>query len=141
MALFGIIFLMVMLVLVGAGIALGAFVAVLSLVLVSLGVISSSVVVGIRQRSAHAGVRTFLLLCGVLGGVPCGMFCSWFAVQFMQVVGPDVKIFVYGGLSGAVGGLLVALLFDVILRNSARGVAGMFKNLRARKTELPDGHA
>lgn len=139
MALFGIIFLFVMLVLVGIGIAIGAFVAALTFVLISLGVVSSSVVVGIRRRSAHAGVRTFLLLCGVLGGIPCGMFCAWFAVSFMQAAGADAKIFLYGGLSGAIGGLLVAYLFDYILRNSARGVAGLFKNLRTYKAELPGG--
>jgi hypothetical protein len=141
MALFAIIFLMVMLVLIGVGFAIGLVAAALTFVLVSLGVVSSSVVVGIRKRSAQAGVRTFLLLCGALGGVPCGMFCAWFGVSFIHAAGSDAKIFVYGGLSGALGGVLVALLFDYILRNSANGIAGLFKSLRTRKAELPGGKA
>ncbi|HWB58039.1 MAG TPA: hypothetical protein VG733_01040 [Chthoniobacteraceae bacterium] len=139
MALFVIIFLMVTMVLVGVGFAFGLLAGALAFVLVSLGVVSSSVVVGIRRRSAQAGVRTFLLLCGALGGVPAGMFCAWFGVSFLQAAGDDAKILVYGGLSGAVGGVLVALLFDYILRNSANGIAGLFKNLRARKAALPGG--
>lgn len=139
MALFAIIFLFVMCVLVGFGFAIGAFAAALTFFLVSLGVVSSSVVVGIRRRSAHAGVRTFLLLFGVIGGIPCGMFCAWLAVSFLQAAGADAEIFLYGGLSGAIGGLLVAYLFDYILRNSANGIAGLFKNLRTRKAELAPG--
>lgn len=141
MALFGIIFLFVMLVFVGIGIAIGAFAAALTFVLVSFGVLSSSVVVGIRQRSAHAGVRTFLLLCGVLGGIPCGIFSAWFAVSFLEAVGSDWRIFVYGGLSGAVAGLLVAYLFDYILRNSARGIAGLFKIRRTTEIQPPGPRA
>ena len=141
MALFGIIFLFVMLVFVGIGIAIGAFVAALTFVLVSFGVLSSSVVVGIRRRSAHAGVRTFLLLCGVLGGIPCGIFSAWFAVSFLEAVRSDWRIFVYGGLSGAVAGLLVAYLLDYILGNSARGIAGLFKTRRAAGIQPPGSQA
>jgi hypothetical protein len=127
MALFGIIFFFVALVLVGVGIALGAFVSVLTFALVTLGVISSSVVVGVRRKSAQAGVRTFLILGGILGGIPCGMFGAWLATTFMALAGTDAKIFFYGGVSGAVCGVGIALLLDFLFRRSSRWVAGRLK--------------
>ena len=59
MALFGLIFLFVMLVLIGVGIALGLVASVIAAVLVGLGVLSSSVVVGVLARRTSAGVRAF----------------------------------------------------------------------------------
>ena len=136
MGVFGIVFFFVFLMFIGAGIVIGAVVTVIAFALVSLGVVSSSVIVGIRKRSAGAGIRTFLLLCGVLGGIPCGMFCAWLASNFAEIVGDDAKIFIYGGLSGAIGGLIIAVMFDYILRNSARWLAGRFKIPSAAKEEL-----
>src|ERR1700722_13090759 len=114
MAIFGILFVMVIFVLVGAGMAIGAFISLLAFFLVSLGVVSSSVLVGIRRRSAHAGIRAFFLFGGVLGGIPCGMLCAWIAAKFLEAAGADAKIFLVGGLGGAVGGLVLALMLDYV---------------------------
>ena len=127
MGLFAIIFFFVALVLIGIGIAVGAFVSLLTFVLITLGVISSSVLVGVRRRSAGAGIRVFLILAGVLGGIPCGMLCAWLGTTFLQLAGADAKVLFYGGLSGAVSGVLIAVALDLIFKYSTRWLIGHFK--------------
>ena len=77
MALFGLIFLFVMLVLFGVGIAAGLVACVVAAVLVGVGVLSSSVVVGLLARRTSTGVRAFLLQCALLPGIPSGILCAW----------------------------------------------------------------
>jgi|GEM_PF-2453181 len=137
MALFGLIFFVVAMILLGVGIALGVFVSILAFVLLSLGVISSSVVVGMRRKSAGAGIRMFLILTGLLGGIPSGILCAWIASNFMDMAGVNAKILVYGGLSGAVSGLFLAVMFDFIYRNSSRWIEQRFSPAaRVKEVEI-----
>ena len=117
MAIVSLIGLIVMLVLVGVGIALGAAAAVATVVLVTAGVISSSVAVGLWRGKAEAGLRALLIQVGIITGVPAGMLCTWVATQLYARVDAElVKVLAIGAVCGALSGLLVALLFDFIAR-------------------------
>src|SRR5688572_19237121 len=123
MELFGLIFLVVALVLIGVGIAIGLFACAAAAVLVGLGVISSSVVVGIRSGRTSAGVRVFLLQCGVLGGVPAGAVCAWLLQTFFDTYGSVLPVLISGALGGAFAGVIVALLLDFIWQRAAAWVS------------------
>ena len=76
MALFGLIFLVVALILIGVGIFVGAVVYCIAAVLVAVGVLSLSVVVDLTRRPV-AGVHVFPLQCAVLAGIPADILCAW----------------------------------------------------------------
>jgi hypothetical protein len=77
MALFGLIFLVVALILIGVGIFVGAVVYCIAAVLVAVGVLSLSVVVDLLTRRPVAGVHVFPLQCAVLAGIPADILCAW----------------------------------------------------------------
>jgi hypothetical protein len=118
MALFGLVFLVVMLVLFGVGLAVGLAVLTLAAVLLGLGVISSSVIVGLRSGRAAAGIRAFLLQCGVLAGAPAGAACAWLVQSLFELegYGSGWPVLLYGALGGAFAGVLIALSLDFISR-------------------------
>ncbi len=116
MALFGLIFLFVMLVLIGVGIAAGLVVCVIAAVLVSVGMVSSSVVVGLLARRTSAGVRAFLLQFALLLGIPSGVLCAWLAHWIFSAPASVWLISLYGAMGGAVTGVALALLLDFIFR-------------------------
>ena len=116
MALFGLVFLVVALVLIGIGIAVGLVGCAIAAALVGLGVVSSSFVIGIRTGHPAAGIRAFLLQCGVLAGIPAGAVCAWLAHAFFTAYGSGWPVIVYGALGGAVAGVVVALSLDFVSR-------------------------
>jgi hypothetical protein len=116
MALFGLVFLVVALVLIGIGIAVGLVASVIAVALLGLGVISSSFVIGIRTGRPAAGIRAFLLQCGLLAGIPAGAVCAWLAQTFFAAYGSGWPVLVYGALGGAVAGIVVALSLDFVSR-------------------------
>ncbi len=116
MALFGLIFLFVMLVLIGIGIAVGLAACVIATVLVGVGMLSASVVVGLLARRTSAGVRAFLLQLALLLGVPSGVLCAWLAHWIFSAPANVWLISLYGAIGGAVAGVILALLLDFIFR-------------------------
>ena len=76
MALFGLIFLVVALILIGVGIFVGAVVYCIAAVLVAVGVLSLSVVVDLLTRRPVAGVHVFPLAQTRLGA-PDGRAISY----------------------------------------------------------------
>lgn len=119
MGLIGIVSVFVALILIGIGIAVGLVACGLLAGLVALGVVSTSFIVGIRNGRAADGIRLFLLLCGLIAGVPAGAVCSLLAQSLFVAVGngdADWLILIYGGLGGAFAGILVALSLDAISR-------------------------
>lgn len=114
MGIFGLVFLVVALVLVGIGIAIGLVACAVAAILIGLGVVSSSFFVGILAGRPSAGFRAFLLQCGVLAGIPAGAVCAWLGHNFYQAAGSELPILIFGALGGALAGLIVALLLDFI---------------------------
>ncbi len=126
----------VMLVLVGVGIVLGAVAVALTLGLVAAGVVSSSVMIGVWRGQAQAGLRAFLLQLGVLGGIPAGMLCAWVGTTLWQEIDSTlVVILVAGGLAGALGGTVVALMFDFLAGRVHHWLGARLAGVKVR--ELP----
>ncbi len=121
MLLFSLVFLVVALVLIGVGFAVGLVACVLGACLLSLGVLSSSVFVGVRSRRPALALRAFLLQCGVLAGLPAGAVGAWLAWSVLASVDSSAWAVLGGGaLGGAAGGLAIALLLNFCLRRLHR---------------------
>jgi hypothetical protein len=116
MFLLSLVFLFVALVLIGVGVAIGLVACLIAGTLLSLGVISSSIFIGVRSRRALFGIRAFLLQCGVFAGIPAGAVCAWLAQSFFETYGSGWPVLVYGAIGGAVSGVVIALFLDFIWR-------------------------
>jgi hypothetical protein len=110
------IFAVVAMVLIGVGIAVGLVGCVLAAGLLGLGIVSSSFIIGLRSGRPAAGVRAFLVQCGIVAGVPAGAACAWLGKTFFQEFHGDLLVILYGGLGGALAGIIVALALDYISR-------------------------
>lgn len=117
----------IMLIIIGAGIGVGLFLCVVASALVLLGVISSSAVLGFITRKPATALRVFLLQCGILTGIPCGALLAWaghhlvryaeeLAVQWPGSLEWQVPLL--GAIGGGLGGAVLALSMDFILRRS-----------------------
>jgi hypothetical protein len=120
MALLVFMSLIVALILIGVGIVFGLVACVIAAVLFGVGVLSSSVVIGILSRRPSAGFRAFLLQCALIAGIPAGIACAWLAHYIVAAAGEGWLISLYGGLGGAIGGLVIALLLEFIFRRLHR---------------------
>ena len=120
MELFGLIFLVVALILIGVGIVVGFVACCIAAVLFAVGILSSSVVIGLLTRRPIAGFRAFVLQCAILAGIPSGIVCAWLAHSILSAAGPGWLISLYGALGGAVAGLVIALLLDFVFRRLHR---------------------
>src|ERR1044071_9876724 len=103
MALFGLVFLFVMLILIGIGVAVGLVLCLIAGILLSLGILSSSILIGLRSDNPSAGIRAFLLQCGVFAGIPVGAACAWLAQSFFETYGSGLPGLVFGAAGGGVG--------------------------------------
>lgn len=137
MALFGLLFLFVMLVLIGVGIAAGLVACVITAVLVGIGIVSSSVVVGLLARRTSAGVRAFLLQLALLLGVPSGVICAWLAHWIFSAPASVWLISLYGAMGGALAGVILALLLDFIFRRLHRWASAKISNTTGREIARP----
>jgi hypothetical protein len=114
MALFGLVFVVVALFLIGVGLAVGLVACCIAAILVGLGVLSSSVLVGLLSRRPSVGLHAFLFQCGALAGAPAGAVCAWLAHSIFESYGSDWLILLYGALGGALTGIVIALLVAFI---------------------------
>jgi hypothetical protein len=123
----GLVILLVMIVLLGAGIGLGLFAGAVGAALVTLGVVSSSVALGFLTQKPATAVRALLLQGGVLAGIPAGAVTAWAAHSLINAIaawqgwtpgGWEWKIPLLGAIGGAFAGAILALLLDFILRRT-----------------------
>ena len=133
MVLFTLVFAVVALVLIGVGIAIGLVACALAAVLLGLGIVSSSALVGMRSGRPALGVRVFLLQCGLLGGIPAGAVFAWLAQSFFEAYGAGWPVLLYGGIGGAVSGILLAVLIDFISLRLHSWVSVRFQTSRASR--------
>jgi hypothetical protein len=108
----------IILFLVGVGIAVGLVACAFAALLVGLGVLSSSVVVGLRSGRTTDGIRAFLLQCGIIVGVPAGAVCALLSTSLMAELqgAADWVVLLRGGLCGALAGVIVALTLNAMWR-------------------------
>ncbi len=91
MPVFSLLALVVVPVLVGVGIVLGAVAVVLTFALVAAGVVSSSVMIGVWRGQAQAGLRAFLLQLGALGGVVVALMLDFVAGRVRRWLGAPLE--------------------------------------------------
>ena len=137
MALFGLVFFVVALFLIGVGFAVGLAASAVAVVLIALGVVSSSVFVGLSAKRPSAGIKVFLLECCVLGGIPAGVATAWLASSFVAAIGGHWPVLVYGAAAGAFAGCLIALTLDFIFRRVHAFGAARLTVVRSRLTVAP----
>jgi len=135
MAIFTIIFLIVALILIGIGLAIGLVACALAAVLVGMGVVSSSFIIGIRTGKAAAGIKAFLLQCGILIGIPAGAVCAWLTKTLIDSANAGWPVLIYGALAGAVAGIVVALCLNFISLRLHAWVSTRFLQNTSRKPD------
>jgi hypothetical protein len=137
MAFFGLVFLIVALILIGVGIVVGFVACCIAAVLFAVGILSSSVVIGLLNRRPSAAVRAFLLQCALLVGVPSGVLCAWLAHSIFTAYGSSWLILLYGAMGGAVAGVIIVLLLDFIFRRLRSWVSAKLGGRTSREITTP----
>ena len=106
----------VVLVSIGAGVAVALVTCLVAAVLVAIGAVSSSAVIGLLTRRPYIGARVLLFECAIAAGVPAGIFCAYLGDYLWRVAGSSWCIPVYGAAGGAMAGVGIALLLEFIFR-------------------------
>ena len=112
MALFGLVFSVVAIAVIGIGIAVGLLLAMAVAALLVLGIFSSSTLVGLATRRPRAALRAFLLQISVLVGGAVGALCAWLLQNVLAAYPGNWLVPVYGALAGASAGIALALLVE-----------------------------
>jgi hypothetical protein len=127
MGIIALIFLFVALVLIGVGIALGLVACLFAALLLGMGVLSTSFIIGFLTRSRAEGIRAFLLQAGVLIGIPAGAASAWLGQTLVTGAAGGWPVATCGALAGAIAGILVALMLDVVSQHLHRWAVDRFK--------------
>jgi hypothetical protein len=102
-----------------AAILLGTAVLILFLVglfaMVSAGVLSTGILVGMQRRSVAAGFKTILVIVSCFGGIFVGATGVWLIVKGFHLHWRGRTALLAGGAGGAIGGLLLGLVVFYIL--------------------------
>jgi hypothetical protein len=101
---------LIALVVIGVGIAIGLITCLAVSLLASVGVISTSVLVGLWQRRALAGFQALLVQCGVALGAPAGAVLAWGVAHVWPMFSGVGRVLIAGSIGGAIGGLVIGWL-------------------------------
>lgn len=126
MALFGLIFLVVTLILIGVGLAIGLVACLVTTVLIGAGIVSSSFLIGLYSKRPAIGIRVFLLQFGFLAGILPGAGCAWLIELTSEKFAGNWRVVIYGAVGGAFAGVLMALLLDFTSRYVGRWASARF---------------
>lgn len=128
MQFFAVLFLLgIALLMVGVGIGLLVLGLLIFFGLVSFGVLSTSLVVGINSRSIKSGFKTLVMLSSTIGGLLLGSVGFWFQNRVQHWWTSEFAL-----ISGAICGLFVGLLFGLLTVYVFRRLTNYFK----RKLDL-----
>ena len=118
-AMIGFIFIMVF---VGAGIALTLLGLSIVFGLISFGILSTSIIVGLNKKSFAKGFKTFIILESTIGGL---LFCSagfWLLNRIVHWWTGQTAI-----LTGVTCGLIAGLVFGLLVNYVLQRVTNYFK--------------
>jgi hypothetical protein len=115
MFVFGIIFLIVAIILIGIGIAFGVAIFALAGIAIGLGVTSSSIAIGFIQRKPSLGLRAFFYQLFVIIFSLLGILSTWAISTFSGYDFSFLSIALIGALSGTSIGLLFAVFHSWII--------------------------
>jgi hypothetical protein len=116
----GIISALVALLLTGVGVAIGLIACLALVALASVGVVSTSVLVGCWKRRVSAGLQVLFVQCGVLMGAPVGAVLAWGAWHLWPMINGEWRVLAAGAVGGAGGGLVIAWLASAAAEGLAR---------------------
>ena len=121
----GLLFLVVCLILVGAGLILGVVAVVAAVVLTALGIISGSAAIGVARRSPKAGFLSLAVLSGGALGLVAGPAVAW-AASTMLTDQPfsASTVLLTGVASGLIAGAVVGWLVFFVAAALARRLWG-----------------
>lgn len=103
---------LLVLVLVGVGLVVGLFALAVLAIFTALGVISSSVLLGLYRQRFSSGLRAFHYQICALAAFPAGMAALWLATRLFELPLRLRYVATLGGCAGICGGLVVAYGFD-----------------------------
>jgi hypothetical protein len=111
----------------GAAIAITVFAVVCIAVLAALGIVSSSVIIGVLRRRFSSGLRAFhFQVLGAIGWI-AGIGVLWFGASLFNMHLREREIFVIGSFAGICAGLLLALVLDRLAGSVFRWIAAVVK--------------
>lgn len=100
----------------GIGFAFAVFAAGCAVLLVGVGIFSSSVIIGILRRRVSSGLRAFhYLMCTAIAG-PATMGALWLARTVIPIKLSTSAVCIFGFVAGVLGGLLFAFQMEVVAR-------------------------
>ena len=98
---------------IGLGAVVAATACLILALLIALGLLSTSTLIGIIQRSPPAGVRAFFVQLGILLGGFSGALLAWLICLLIGVVWKPSTIVIMGGATGATTGLAMACICNI----------------------------
>jgi hypothetical protein len=125
----------------GIGLAVGLCLLAVTAVLVATGIVSSSVVMGLITRRLSVGLRTLLLQLGVLGGVVGGIGIAWLGQAFLSNLGLTGQMIAYAALGGGLGGAVIALTASHLATRLQGAVQVRVSSVMDRARPRPSGDA
>jgi hypothetical protein len=100
-----------------AGLAITAIALAFIIGLISAGILSTSIIVGLSKRSVTKGFKTFLLLSAGITGMAVGTGAIIFINEVVELHLSLGTVLFTGAMSGLMGGLLLGLtLFAMVKR-------------------------
>jgi uncharacterized protein YggT (Ycf19 family) len=101
-------------------------------VMVMIGVVTISLIVGFSSGKVLSGLRALLVQLGVLAGAPVGAVVALVFAQTWPEFSHHGVILAMGGATGAFGGLVMALLAHRVVQMAT----ARFPKLRLPRTTL-----
>jgi len=84
--------------------------------LISAGIVSTGLLVGIRKRSLAAGFKTAFVIFTSLVGILAGSMGLWLVNHFIHLQWQAANAALVGALAGLLGGLLLGFILMAFLR-------------------------
>ncbi|RYD83310.1 MAG: hypothetical protein EOP53_01220 [Sphingobacteriales bacterium] len=112
---FGIVAAMLALLLVGAGMLVALILAFVLAAFISVGILSTSVLIGLHKKSFEKGFRIFWILCVNVGSIFINVPLFYFLNRIMQWF-PAQTALITGIIAGVVGGFIFGIISFYIFR-------------------------
>ena len=120
-----------MLFLVGVGVILTILALLAFFGLITLGLVSASMAVGLYRKSLRSGFRTLVILASTVAGGLCGILVAWFVHLIMFSSRLEIAI-PAGAVAGVLSGVLFGFLCTWIIRRLSRILNEQFQRIRAK---------
>ena len=122
--LFGVIILLAFtLIFIGVGIALAVLGLLIVFGFVSMGILSTSIIVGLHKKSLAKGFKTFTVLASTFAGILSFSIGFWALNKIFHWATSQIAI-----TTGAISGLLAGILFGLIVFYLLKRLTSFFKS-------------